>query len=120
MALSIFFPSVTGLDAQSTALGSVSDNIANIRTTGYKAADTLFYTLLGSQPISKNSAAGISSSRADVSGVGTYTRYNILQAGEITSTGNVYDVALEGGNAFFMVTDEYGQTYYTRAGDFDT
>lgn len=120
MALSVFFPSVTGLDAQSTALGSVSDNIANIRTTGYKAADTLFYTLLGSQPISKNSAAGISSSRADVSGVGTYTRYNILQAGEITSTGNVYDVALEGGNAFFMVTDEYGQTYYTRAGDFDT
>ena len=93
MALSIFFPSVTGLDAQSNALGTVSDNIANMRTTGYKSAETMFYTLLGSQPSVKSNASGLHSSRVDVHGVGDYTRYNILKSGLISTTGNVFDVA---------------------------
>lgn len=120
MALSIFFPSVTGLDAQSNALGTVSDNIANMRTTGYKSAETMFYTLLGSQPSVKSNASGLHSSRVDVHGVGDYTRYNILKSGLISTTGNVFDVALQQSNAFFMVDDGYGNTYYTRAGNFDT
>ena len=120
MALSIFFPSVTGLNAQSDALGTVSDNIANMRTTGYKSAETMFYTLLGSQPSVKSNASGLNSSRVDVHGVADYTRYDILKPGSISSTGNAFDVALQEYNAFFMVDDGYGNTYYTRAGDFDT
>lgn len=120
MALSIFFPSVSGLNAQSDALGTVSDNIANMRTVGYKSADTMFYTLLGSQPAVKSNASGLHSSRADIQGVGNYTRYNILQNGTIASTDGKFDVALQENNAFFMVNDGYDNIYYTRAGDFGT
>ena len=37
---------VTGIDAQSIALGSISDNISNSGTTGYKRVETQFSTLL--------------------------------------------------------------------------
>jgi len=37
---------VTGIDAQSIALGSISDNISTRRTTGYKRVETAFSTLL--------------------------------------------------------------------------
>lgn len=120
MALSIFYPSVTGLNAQSTAMSSVSENIANISTVGYKSSDTLFQTMLGTQALSKNNTTGLASSRTDISGTNAYVRYNILQQGTITSTGNNYDVAINGQNAFFVLNDEYGDTYYSRAGQFST
>ncbi len=118
MALGIFFASVSGLEAQSNALSTVSDNIANINTVGYKAADTLFYTLLGSQPVVSNNASGLSSSRSETFGVGSYARYSILDQGVVTSTGNAFDVALNTENAFFALNDGYGNIYYSRAGQF--
>ena len=120
MALSIFTPSCSGMSAQSQALETVSTNIANIRTTGYKVSETMFYTLLGSQPIVKGNQAGLSSSHTDIDGVGYYNRNLIDMQGVVTSTGNNYDVAINGtGNAFFMVKDGE-DVYYTRAGDFET
>ena len=120
MALSIFTPSCTGMSAQSQALETVSTNIANIRTTGYKVSETMFYTLLGSQPIVKGNQSGLSSSHTDIDGVGYYNRNLIDMQGVVTSTGGNYDVAINGtGNAFFMVKD--GEVvYYSRAVDFDT
>ena len=119
MALSIFTPSATGMTAQSTALGTVSTNIANMNTTGYKTSETMFYTLLGSQPIAKGHA-GLSTSRTDIDGVGSYTRHLIDDQGLVTTTGNQYDVAINGtGNAFFTVKDG-ADIYYTRAGNFGT
>ncbi len=120
MALSIFTPSCTGMSAQSQALETVSTNIANIRTTGYKVSETMFYTLLGSQPIVKGNQSGLSSSHTDIDGVGYYNRNLIDMQGVVTSTGGNYDVAINGtGNAFFMVKDGE-DVYYTRAGDFET
>ena len=120
MALSIFTPSCSGMSAQSQAVETVSTNIANIRTTGYKVSETMFYTLLGSQPIVKGNQAGLSSSHTDIDGVGYYNRNLIDMQGVVTSTGNNYDVAINGtGNAFFMVKDGE-DVYYTRAGDFET
>lgn len=118
MALGIFFASTTGLEAQSNALSAVSDNIANINTVGYKSADTQFYTLLGSLPSTYNNASGLASSRVDTFGVGSYTRYSVLDQGVITSTGNAFDVALNQSNAFFALNDGYGDIYYSRAGQF--
>ena len=119
MALSIFTPSCSGMSAQSQALETVSTNIANISTTGYKASQTMFYTLLGSQPVVKGNQAGLSSSHTDIDGVGYYNRNLIDTQGLVASTGNNYDVAVNGtGNAFFMVSDGYNN-YYTRAGNFD-
>ena len=119
MALSIFTPSCSGMSAQSQALESVSTNIANIQTTGYKATQTMFYTLLGSQPVVKGNQVGLSSSHADIDGVGYYNRNLIDSQGLVSTTGNSYDIAVSGtGNAFFMVSDGYNN-YYTRAGNFE-
>ncbi len=121
MALSMFIPSVTGMDAQSHALSQVSTNIANINTVGYKANQTMFYSLLGSNPVVKSQNSGLTSSRTDITGVGYYDRTNILNQGVIQTTGNNYDVAINGNdNAFFMLEDVYGDIFYTRAGDFAT
>ena len=118
MALGIFFAPVSGMNAQSNALSAVSDNIANINTVGYKSASTLFYTMLGSQPAASGISDEISTSKVDTFGVGSYTRYSILDQGVVTSTGNAFDVALNQENAFFAVNDGYGNIYYTRAGQF--
>lgn len=122
MALNMFMPSVSGLEAQSHALGTVSTNIANINTVGYKSSETMFYTLLGSTPSVKGNQNGLSSSRVDTHGVGYYDRTNVSNQGQVTASNNNYDVAINGsGNAFFTLKDRYsGDTYYTRAGDFKT
>ena len=122
MALSIFYPSVTGMEAHSHAMSTVSTNIANVNTVGYKKQETLFQTLLGSQPVVKGGGnSGLSSSRADVSGVTAYDRTYVTSMGTIQSTGQTFDVAINNtGNAFFLVKDSGGYSYYTRAGNFET
>lgn len=122
MVLSAFMPSVTGMEAQAHALEQVSTNIANMTTVGYKSNETLFYTMLGSQPTVKSNQSGLSSSRVDVTGVGYYDRTNVSTQGVVSNSGGSYDVALNGtGNAFFVLSDRYtNDIYYTRAGDFAT
>ncbi len=121
MVLCNFMPSVTGMDAQSHALQTVSGNIANINTVGYKSSETMFHTLLGSTSSRYgNSASQLQSSRVGVNSVGYYDRTNIMTQGAIASSGGYFDVALNNnGNAFFTVKDRYsGDVYYTRAGNF--
>src|SRR5574344_1057621 len=121
MALSLFTPSVTGMYAQTHALSTVAENIANVSTTGYKSQETMFYSLLGSQPVVKGAAASVlASSRVDIAGVGYYDRTNILQNGTVSSTGQAFDAAITESNAFFTLKDSGGQLFYTRAGDFKT
>lgn len=121
MTIANFMPSVTGMEAYSHALGQVSTNVANINTTGYKSNETMFYTLLGSSPVVKGNQNGISSSKADIDGVGYYDRTAIDKPGTVTATGGNFDVAINGsGNAFFFLRDSANKPYYTRAGDFQT
>ncbi len=119
MTIASFIPSVTGLNAMSHSLNTVSDNIVNMNTNGYKQKETLFNTLLGNKGFNYGSQSGLHSSRVAITGVQTWDRDNILQQGLISNTGNVFDVAIsDNNNAFFTVTDEVGNIYYTRAGDF--
>lgn len=121
MALSIFTPSVSGMEAQSHALGTASTNFANMRTVGYKSSETLFYTMLGSSPVVKGSAStGLASSRVDIDGVGYYDRTDINRQGQVTPTGNRFDAAINGENAFFALKNSGGDIFYTRAGNFGT
>lgn len=121
MALNIFFPSVTGLEAQSHAMGQISTNIANISTVGYRTNETMFYTMLGSNPVVKGNQVDSASSHADAHGVGYYDRTNIFKTGNVVSSGGNYDVAINGDeNAFFYFKDSYNNDYYSRAGNFST
>lgn len=98
---------VSGMNAQSNKLGTISDNIANAGTTGYKRATTEFSTLLlASGQGEYNSGA-----------VNTDIRYGISTQGATKSTTSTTDLMIEG-DGFFVVSDDTGQTYLTRAGSF--
>ena len=99
--------SVGGMNAQSTLLGSVGQNIANSSTVGYKNVDTQFETMMG---------AGYLNSYA-LGGVSTVSRDLVTQQGSLTASSSVTDLAIQG-SGFFITQDPSGQTTLTRAGSF--
>ncbi len=103
------FAGVSGLTAQGTAIGVISNNIANINTTGYKAGDVNFTSL-------------VTDSEAGTGGGAIASNRPLIEAqGLIQSTGVATDVAIQG-NGFLTVKDvsETGEGgfFYTRAGSF--
>lgn len=98
---------VSGMNAQSSKLGTVADNIANSNTTGYKRSQMEFSTLL----ISQDGGSYESGS------VDTIVRRSISQAGSVSYTSNGSDLAING-DGFFVVGDSRGTPYLTRAGNF--
>ncbi|WP_274425776.1 flagellar hook protein FlgE [Chelativorans sp. YIM 93263] len=98
---------VSGMNAQANRLSTVSDNIANSGTTGYKRASTEFSSMVvGSNSGSYNSG-----------GVTTSVRYAISDQGLLNYTTSKSDLAIQG-DGFFVVQDAGGQPYLTRAGAF--
>jgi flagellar hook protein FlgE len=103
---------LTGLDADSTALNTIANDLSNMNTTAFKSQTVnfsdLFYQQIGSQgsgdPIQEGAGATVSSIDTD------------FTQGTISSTGTSTDVALNG-NGFFVV-DNGATQEYTRAGDF--
>lgn len=105
------FSGVSGLTAQSTAMGVISDNIANVNTVGYKGKTTNFLSLV------TNTAA---SSLYSPGGVRASVQNLIDQQGLVQSSSSPLDVAISG-NGFFVVNSrvqESGDILYTRAGSF--
>lgn len=105
---------VSGLKAQSTQLAAVSQNIANASTTAYKTAGVSFQSLV----------TGGSSNSSKATGSVTTTVYqNMTQQGQISSTANVTNIAIDG-NGFFVVSDNLSNTpsayNYSRNGEFST
>jgi len=108
---------VSGLNAQSQAIGNISDNLANAQTVGYKDIATSFSSLVTASSAKSNSPGGVSA---------TPSYQNDVQ-GNITSTSSITNMAISG-QGFFAVTSATqtatgdtlftGSTYYTRAGDF--
>jgi flagellar hook protein FlgE len=98
---------VSGMSAQSNKLSTVSDNIANVNTTGYKRASTEFSSLI------LKSGSG----KYDSGAVETQVRYAITDAGHLQFTTSTTDLAVQG-NGFFVVSDTSGNNFLTRAGAF--
>jgi flagellar hook protein FlgE len=99
--------SVSGMAAQANRLSTVADNIANSSTTGYKRASTEFSSLV-------LESAGSSYESGSVE---TRVRYGISEQGTFKFTTSVTDLAVKG-NGFFLVSNENGQNFLTRAGSF--
>ena len=99
---------VSGMNAQSNKLSTVSDNIANVNTTGYKRASTEFSSLI------LKSGSG----NYDSGAVETTVRYAISDAGNTQFTTSTTDLAVQG-NGFFVVSNAANtQQFLTRAGSF--
>ena len=114
----------TGMSAQQTNLDVIANNIANINTTGFKRARAEFTDLL----YETDQAAGVPSSSNEnvvpegaIVGLGVKTAAvrNLHIQGELTQTGNPLDLALVG-RGWFQISSPTGETYYTRAGAFNT
>jgi flagellar basal-body rod protein FlgF len=120
----LLFVAASGARAMERRLESISNNIANVDTPGYKREDVKFSTIyvpLTQKPPSK---------KGDPIPTGYFPTYNLvlnyagqidnviyLEQGAIRETGNKLDFAIEG-KGFFVVENEDGKRFLTRDGSF--
>ena len=111
----------TGLDAQQTRMAVVSNNLANVNTTGFKKSRAVFEDLLyqnvtqvgGSTSQDTQAPSGLSLG----TGVRVVATEKTYTQGNLSQTGNAMDLAISG-RGFFQVLLPDGTLAYTRAGDF--
>lgn len=110
----------SGMKSQQTSLDTISNNLANINTTGYKKERIEFQSLLyqtlqqkttdnegNAKPISAQVGLGVK-----VAAISTE-----FQQGKLTATTGDFDFGING-NGFFMIQMPDGTTGYTRNGSF--
>lgn len=100
---------VTALNAQSSALAMVSNNLANSSTTGYKTTTASFASLVAGSGAATSAAGGVLATGVS----------NISGQGLLTTSSVTTNVAIDG-NGFFAVSDgvDSSDLYYTRNGEF--
>ena len=104
------FAGISGLNANSTAMTVIGDNIANVNTTAYKSNRSMFANVL-SQSLGGSLGSGIGR------GVEFWGTSPLWTQGSLENTASPTDLAING-KGFFMVQDDSGANYYTRAGQF--
>jgi flagellar hook protein FlgE len=110
--------SVTGLQAQSIAMGAIADNIGNSQTVGYKEVETQFQTLLTVSNSSVHQAGGVTSKPLytnDVQGTVQQTTTNTNLAVSGSGFFAVAKVDSVNGSSLPVFAPD---PLYTRAGDF--
>ncbi len=112
----------TGMQAQQTNVEVISNNIANMSTTGFKRRRAEFQDLIyqNMRSVGSNSSdnGSVVPSGAQIGlGVKTAAIYRITQQGTLSQTGNTLDLAIQG-NGYFQVTLPSGEIAYTRDGTF--
>lgn len=106
-----FNVALSGLNAAATDLGTISNNIANAGTVGFKASRTEFGDFF-------RSASYDLSATATGAGVNVQRVSQQFGQGSLTTTSNALDLAISG-DGFFTLSDN-GSTVYSRAGVFGT
>lgn len=104
---------LSGLVASETQLQTVSNNLANLDTVGYKDQSTSFSDIFA-QSTALN---GVGDPLQTGLGVKASQTVSNFTEGSQNSTGIASNMALTG-NGFFITQDQQGATDYTRAGDF--
>lgn len=106
------FSGVSGLSANSAALGIISDNITNVNTVGYKASNAEFSTLVTEARGSANYSPG---------GVAAKVRTLVGKQGLIQASVSNTDLSVDGAGFFVVKTTPQagaGEARFTRAGSF--
>lgn len=111
----------TGLEGQQNRLSVVSNNLANVNTTGYKRARAVFEDLLYQN---LRQAGGQSSQETELptglslgTGVRTVATQKLHTQGNLIQTNNTFDTAIQG-RGFFQILKPNGDIAYTRNGEF--
>lgn len=113
--------SKTGLDAQQTRLSVISNNLANVNTTGFKRDQAIFQDLIYQN---KRQSGGqttedtrLPSGLSLGTGVRVVATEKLHTQGNITQTGKPLDMAILG-RGFFQIQQADGSVSYTRDGTF--
>lgn len=111
----------TGLEAQQTKLDTITHNLANVSTNGYKRASAQFADLLY-QNMAQSGAQTTQTTQAPIgmqlgTGVQTVGTARQFTQGNLSQTGNSFDLAING-QGFFPIQLPDGGTAYTRDGQF--
>ena len=110
---------ISGLKASQTALNVIGDNLANLNTAGFKSSRITFADAF-SQTLEPAQAASSSLGSVNSIQIGSGTSVASIDMdfsqGTITSTGNPFDLAIQG-DGFFVVSDGE-EDFYTRVGAF--
>lgn len=115
------YTAATGMIAQQANVDNISNNLSNVNTVGYKQEKTEFKSLLYQTIQTRTTSAnGEEKPIAAQVGVGTRVASNtsIFTQGAPAESGNPTDFAING-DGFFAVRGADGETYYTRAGNFN-
>lgn len=115
------------MNAMGSDMGTISQNISNVNTAGYKAARTQFQTTMSEQISSFNDGSGSSPKGLVSYGVSAYTQNLISAQGSFLQAGQFSDLAING-QGFFMVApptttggvpaSTAAPSYFTRNGAF--
>jgi len=113
--------SKTGLETQQTRMAVISNNLANVSTTGFKRGRGIFQDLIYQnvrQPGGKTSEdTNLPTGLMLGSGVRTVATEKIMAQGNFIQTENAYDVAVQG-RGFFQILMPSGEIGYSRDGSF--
>lgn len=111
----------TGMEGQQAKLDTVSNNLANVGTNGFKRAGVVFEDLMYQNMRQSGAASGegtqLPSGLQMGLGVRTVASTRNFAQGNLQQSGAVYDLAIKG-NGFFQVQMPDGSTAYTRDGSF--
>lgn len=111
----------TGMTAQQTNLDTISNNLANVNTVGYKTEQTQFKSLLYQNLQTKSTTSDGSEKPVGVQ-VGLGVRYAAISSqfeqGTLNATDGAFDFAIDG-DGFFNVQMPDGTIAYTRSGSFN-
>jgi flagellar basal-body rod protein FlgG len=117
------YTAATGMMAQEMNVETISNNIANMRTTGYKRQRVGFQDML--YQINRRAGSATSETGTIVpagveigSGVRTVATPRIFTQGNVSPTEKEYDIAIRG-DGFFRIQMPDGTTSYTRDGSFE-
>jgi flagellar hook protein FlgE len=108
--LNSLYIGVNGLTAHGDAISIVGDNIANTSTVGFKRERAYFADMLGGEMSGQRTGGGVHLGAAQT----------MFEQGQLTSTGNPLDLAINGHGLFVVNGNHDGRTasYYTRNGQF--
>jgi len=109
----------TGLEAQQTKMATISNNLANASTTGFKRDRAVFADLIYQNIVQVGAMSSEDTSMPSGLNIGTGVRTvateKLFTQGSIVQTGNSLDVAIQG-RGFLQILMPDGATAYTRDG----
>jgi len=112
----------TGLDAQQTRMNVISNNLANVNTTGFKRDRAVFEDLLYQNIRQAGGQTGADTQAATGFQLGTGVRVlateKITAQGNMQTTENSLDIAIAG-DGYFQIAQPDGTIAYTRDGNFN-